>query len=140
MSAALSHEFVDAIPERPQSGTLYISILYRTALHLCCCGCGREVVTPITPDDWSLTYNGATVSLSPSIGNWSFECRSHYFITRDRVRWAATWSDAMVTASRSGYEQLPHNNPRARTSTGSAGRGVVARLRAAAGRMIRGIR
>lgn len=140
MSAVLSHQFVDAMPERPQSGTLYISIVYGTALHLCCCGCGRDVVTPITPDDWSLTYDGVAVSLSPSIGNWSFECRSHYFITKDRVRWAATWSDAMVSASRSGHGQLPHNNSRAKTSTGSTGRGVVAWLRATAGRMIRGIR
>ncbi|MFC4855982.1 DUF6527 family protein [Actinophytocola glycyrrhizae] len=24
-------------------------------------------------------FNGETVSLSPSIGNWSFPCRSHYY-------------------------------------------------------------
>ncbi|WP_417924835.1 DUF6527 family protein [Collimonas pratensis] len=28
-------------------------------------------------DDWSLTYDGKTVSLDPSIGNWSLPCRAH---------------------------------------------------------------
>ena len=138
MSAALAHEFVDAIPEGPQAGTLYISIMYGTALHLCCCGCRREVVTPITPDDWSLTYDGATVSLSPSIGNWSFECRSHYFITKNRVRWAATWSEGMVAAARNGHDQPPPHCSEPSTSTLPVGRRVVAWLRATAGRILGG--
>jgi len=29
------------------------------------------------------------VSLAPSIGNWSFPCNSHYWITGNEVRWAA---------------------------------------------------
>jgi hypothetical protein len=28
-------------------GVIYISERYATAVHLCCCGCGYEVVTPL---------------------------------------------------------------------------------------------
>jgi hypothetical protein len=86
--AELRHEFVDLIPEEPEAGVLYISIPYATAIHLCACGCGREVVTPLTPTDWELTFDGETVSLWPSIGNWSFGCESHYFVKRGCVSWA----------------------------------------------------
>lgn len=87
-SARFAHEFLEHIPESLAPGVLYISIPYATAVHLCACGCGREVVTPLTPVDWEMTFNGETVSLSPSIGNWSLECESHYWIRRGRVRWA----------------------------------------------------
>jgi hypothetical protein len=80
--ASIRHEFVDLIPDALEDGVLYVSVQYATALHLCCCGCGSEVVTPLSPTDWSLTFDGDTVSLRPSIGNYSFPCRSHYFITR----------------------------------------------------------
>jgi hypothetical protein len=46
----------------------------------CCCGCGHEVVTPFSPTDWKLTFDCVSVSLYPSIGNWSPPCRAHYFI------------------------------------------------------------
>jgi hypothetical protein len=35
---------------------------------------------PISPADWQLAYDGDTVSLTPSIGNWGFPRRSHYWI------------------------------------------------------------
>jgi hypothetical protein len=54
-----------------QQDTIYISIRFATVGHKCCCGCGREVITPLSPTDWSLTSDGETVSLHPSIGNWS---------------------------------------------------------------------
>ena len=59
------HEFVEFIPEELKEGVLYISINYATASHLCCCGCGNRVVTPITPDDWKLIFDGVSVSLHP---------------------------------------------------------------------------
>jgi len=83
----ITHEFVETIPENLQHRTLYISIPFATAVHRCCCGCGNEVVTPLTPTDWELSFNGETVSLYPSIGNWSLPCKSHYWITRGEVRW-----------------------------------------------------
>ena len=85
---SLIHEFIDQIPEEPRSGVLYVSVSLATAVHQCCCGCGNEVVTPLSPTGWTLTFDGRSVSLSPSIGNWGFHCRSHYWISRDRVVWS----------------------------------------------------
>jgi len=91
--------FVDEIPEDLAPDTLYICIPYATAVHRCACGCGNEVVTPLTPVDWRLSFNGR-VSLSPSIGNWSFPCRSHYWITDERVHWSSTWDDERIERNR----------------------------------------
>lgn len=94
----LVHEFVDIIPEDPDAGRLYISIRFRTATHLCACGCGTKVVTPIKPARWRLIYNGETVSLVPSIGRWQLECRSHYWIHQDRVVWSRSFSEKEVAS------------------------------------------
>lgn len=99
--AAFTHEFVEFIPENLEPAKLYVSMEYGTAAHLCACGCGSKVVTPISPTGWQLTYDRETVSLYPSIGNWSFPCRSHYFITRNRVRWAAPMSQIAIDRGRS---------------------------------------
>lgn len=96
----LKHEFVGFVPEQLSDGVLYISIPYATVAHKCCCGCGREVVTPLSPTDWSLTFDGETVSLNPSVGNWSFPCRSHYWIRRNVIRWANEWTDAQIRLGR----------------------------------------
>lgn len=81
----IQHKFVEFIPEKPAEGILYITVQYRTAVHLCVCGCGNKVVTPLSPTDWKLMFDGKTVSLSPSIGNWNFDCRSHYWITKNNI-------------------------------------------------------
>ncbi len=96
----LTHEFVEYIPDRLEPGKLYVSIQFATASHLCCCGCGLEVVTPFTPTDWTLSFDGESVSLDPSVGNWSFPCKSHYWIKRNVVHWASSWSDAQVQLGR----------------------------------------
>lgn len=96
----LTHEFVEFLPEKLQEGVLYISIAYATAAHKCCCGCGHEVVTPLTPTDWKLIFDGETVTLDPSIGNWSFPCKSHYWIRRNSVQWADRWSPELIQAGR----------------------------------------
>ena len=96
----LTHEFVEFIPDDLQEGRLYVSIRFATVTHKCCCGCGTEVVTPLSPTDWKLIFDGKTISLDPSIGNWSLECRSHYWITGNRVRWAGRWSQAEIDAGR----------------------------------------
>lgn len=96
----IRHRFVEQIPGSPEDGFLYVSIEYGTAVHKCCCGCGEEVVTPLSPTDWKLVYDGETVSLSPSIGNWSFKCQAHYWIIRNRVRWARSLSAEQIQEGR----------------------------------------
>jgi len=96
----LAHEFVEFIPDVIEEGKIYVSIDYATTVHKCACGCGKEVVTPLSPTDWKLIFDGKTVSLDPSIGNWSFPCRSHYWIRNNQVRWAEDWSQSRVDANR----------------------------------------
>lgn len=92
----LKHKFVDKIPDIIEEGTLYISIPFETAIHKCCCGCGNEVVTPLSPKQWSLTFDGESISLYPSIGSWNLKCQSHYFIRKNVVVWAMTYSKSKI--------------------------------------------
>jgi hypothetical protein len=96
----LEHRFVQHIPDSLEPGVLYISMEYGTAAHSCCCGCGEEVVTPFTPTDWKMAFDGETVSLWPSVGNWNLACRSHYVIDHGQVVEAGRWSDKQVLAER----------------------------------------
>jgi hypothetical protein len=88
----LVHIFVEYIPDQLEDGTVYVSLKFATAVHKCCCGCGYDVVTPLSPNGWKLIYDGNSISLSPSIGNWSFPCKSHYWIINDTVKWARRWT------------------------------------------------
>lgn len=96
----IAHRFVKYVPAQLEERTIYISIEFATATHLCLCGCGSEVVTPLSPTDWKLTFDGESISLDPSIGNWSLTCRSHYWIRRGRVHWASRWSQGEIDAGR----------------------------------------
>lgn len=87
----LKHKFLEVIPDYLEDDILYISLQYKTVVHKCTCGCGNEVVTPLTPNDWKLTFDGKTISLYPSIGNWSFECKSHYWIRKSVVEYVVEW-------------------------------------------------
>ncbi len=84
----LGHRFVRFIPDELEDETLYVSMEFATAVHKCCCGCGGKVVTPLTPTDWKLIFNGVSVSLKPSVNNSGFECESHYFVSQNSVVWA----------------------------------------------------
>lgn len=111
----IQHQFVEAMPLQIDEGVLYISRRFNTAIHKCCCGCGLEVVTPLNPAKWSLKDHGSSVSLFPSIGNWSFPCQSHYWLERNQVRWAARMSDRMIRQvkerDRHDVEALAHEAP-----------------------------
>lgn len=96
----LKHEWVRYVPDKPQPGILYISREYKTATHLCCCGCGLEVVTPLNAAKWSVTDHGDSVSLFPSIGNWSFPCQSHYWIDNGRIKQAGRMSNRQIALVR----------------------------------------
>jgi len=96
----LEPSFVEHLPEVLEPGKLYVSIDFASTAHLCCCGCQSEIVAPLSPTDWKLTYDGVNVSLHPSIGNWSLPCRSHYVIKHGKVRWAGDWSEEQVAKGR----------------------------------------
>ncbi len=100
LEMVLAYEFVEFIPDELKERTLYISTTYCTAVHKCCCGCGREVVTPLSPTGWQLTFDGKSVSLYPSIGSWSLPCQSHYFITKNKVIWARKWTQKQIAKGR----------------------------------------
>lgn len=95
-----SHRAVEYIPELLEEGVLYVSYRYGTAVHACACGCGEEVVTPLNPTDWTLLIKNGSPTLSPSIGNWSFACSSHYFIRDGAVVWAGGMSHRQIELGR----------------------------------------
>jgi len=98
--AYLAPAFVETLPPRLESGLLYVSLEYNTTAHLCCCGCGEEVIAPLSPAQWSLSYDGRTVSLSPSIGNWSLPCESHYWIRNGRIDWSYRFTPHQISVTR----------------------------------------
>ncbi len=55
---SLVPEFVEFLPMNLEEGKLYISMKYCTAVHLCACGCGERVVTPLQPNGWKLSFDG----------------------------------------------------------------------------------
>lgn len=103
---ALNTVFTKSIPAKLEPEKLYVSMEYRTAVHLCACGCGAKVVTPLGPNDWVLSFDGR-VSLHPSIGNGQQPCRSHYYIRNDHIDWlpriSALATDAALTRDRSAH-------------------------------------
>lgn len=78
--------FVESFPTPMEPGVLYISTAYSTAGHSCPCGCGREVVTKLSPARYRIIFDGE-VSLKPSVAATGLPCNSHYFITRGQVDW-----------------------------------------------------
>lgn len=134
----LEHRFVENIPDLLDSGVLYVSMEYATAAHSCCCGCGEEVITPFSPTDWKMTFDGETITLWPSIGNWSFPCRSHYIIKQGKAIEALPWSADQVSEGRQRdrnvkrkfFEQPPQAHlPPEPTTLGSESKGFWTRLR-----------
>ncbi|AZU57582.1 DUF6527 family protein [Ralstonia sp. 22086] len=94
----ITPEVVELAPRVLQPGRLYISPKYRAAVHLCCCGCGEKVVTPLSPAEWRIELAQGRATLYPSIGNGSMTCRSHYWIRDNRVIWTAQLSKSRVKA------------------------------------------
>jgi hypothetical protein len=100
--------FVENIPEQLDIGKLYISEEHDIAIHKCCCGCGEEVVTPLTPVDWRIVKGRDGVSLFPSIGNWSYQCKSHYVVRNNQVLWANQMSITQIDKIRQRDLQDKH--------------------------------
>ena len=79
--------YVEQLPDLLDPGLLYVSMKFSICAHSCACGCGRKVFTPLGLRDWQLYYDGESITLSPSIGNFRFPCQSHYFIRHNIVVW-----------------------------------------------------
>lgn len=92
--------FVKTIPRELALGKLYVSMEYGTVVHVCCCGCGNEVVTPLTPTDWRIEYDGERLTLRPSVGSWTLPCRSHYVIRANKVIECDDWDEERIEAER----------------------------------------
>lgn len=93
-------EFVESFPTPLAAGVFYVSLEYNTCAHLCACGCGDEAVTPLSPAQWSFTYDGESISVRPSVGNWSLACKSHYVIHKGRVQWGRSFSVDEISRNR----------------------------------------
>ena len=83
----ITPQFVRLIPAELEHGILYISKEFKTAIHLCACGCGKETVTPLQGELWSIIEVNGLITLRPSIGNFNIPCKSHYFITDNKIEW-----------------------------------------------------
>ena len=101
----ITPEFVDEIPRELDPGTLYVCCRYRAVKHLCACGCGVAINIPLHPTGWTLLCDGVSVSLWPSIGNWSEKCQSHYWIRNNRIHWAPRWSRRRIDTGRRARER-----------------------------------
>lgn len=93
-------ELVHFLPTELTPGVFYVSEEYGIAVHLCPCGCGSKIRTPLGITDWVLmkTKNGPT--LFPSIGNWQLPCQSHYWITDGTIVWAKKWTTQQILEGR----------------------------------------
>jgi hypothetical protein len=91
---------VHYMPKELKPGVLYVSEEFDAAAHLCACGCGSKVRTPLGPTEWRVEERPGGPSLYPSVGNWQLACRSHYWIKGGRVVWAETWSSQQVEEGR----------------------------------------
>lgn len=90
-------KFVDEMPEKICEGNLYISLCYNAVIHKCPCGCGELVSTPLDKKyGWIMQYDGDTVSLSPSVGNGVYKCKSHYFIRENQIVWLPVMDDSVI--------------------------------------------
>lgn len=95
---------VHYMPKDLEPGVLYVSDKFNTAAHLCACGCGAKIRTPLGPTEWSIQQTSSGPSLWPSVGNWQQPCQSHYVISGGEVQWSSKWSAAQIKAGRLNEE------------------------------------
>lgn len=95
---------VHYMPKDLESGVLYVSEEFGIAAHLCACGCGSKIRTPLGPTEWSLEETARGPTLYPSIGNWQQACKSHYWIRHGQIVWADKWTSEQIEAGRYAEE------------------------------------
>jgi hypothetical protein len=93
------------IPKELQPGILYVSAEFGTAAHLCACGCGSKIRTPLGPAAWNLEETEAGPTLNPSVGNWQRPCKSHYWIRGGRVLECEEWTPEEIRAGQRAEEK-----------------------------------
>jgi len=91
---------VHKMPPTLQPGILYVSEEYEIAMHICPCGCGWKVSTPLGPAEWKFNEGRRGPSLFPSIGNWQKPCQSHYWIKNGEIIWAPKWTQEEILEGR----------------------------------------
>ncbi len=105
MMNTIKLNLVHYIPKELEPGILYVSEEFETAGHMCPCGCGNKIITPLGTTDWSLTVRGGRPTLYPSIGNWQIPCRSHYWINDGSIEWSYQWTEKQILAGRQNEEK-----------------------------------
>ncbi|HEX4497269.1 MAG TPA: DUF6527 family protein [Thermoanaerobaculia bacterium] len=93
------------MPKQLEPGVLYVSEEFGAAAHLCACGCGTKVRTPLLPTEWTLEETGDGPTLYPSVGNWQQACKSHYLIRRGEIIWCEEWAPELIAAGRRREEE-----------------------------------
>jgi hypothetical protein len=96
---------VRLMPRQLEPGLLYVSEEFEVAGHLCACGCGNKVITPLGPAEWTFRDEEGGPTLTPSIGSWQLPCQSHYWITAGAIRWASKWTPAQIESGRRAEEE-----------------------------------
>lgn len=96
---------VQYIPKVLDQGVLYVSEEFGAVVHLCACGCGSKVSTPLGPTEWTLEETRDGPSLRPSVGNWQLPCKSHYWIHGGRIIWSGQWTTEQIAAGRRADEK-----------------------------------
>jgi hypothetical protein len=93
-------EKVQYMPKQLNAGILYVAEEFGAVAHLCACGCGTKIRTPLWPAKWTLEETDTGPSLYPSVGNWQHACQSHYWITNGEVIWEGQWTPEQIEAGR----------------------------------------
>lgn len=102
----IKKEFVRRVPAELEEGVLYVCLDCDVVVHKCACGCGEKVVLPLSPEHWKLSYDGE-VTLFPSIGNYQYDCKSHYFIRDGRIVWVESSYDTPKTKKKLQKKRKP---------------------------------
>ena len=51
--------------------------------------------------------SGKTITIYPSIGNWSLRCQSHYYIRNNKVIWSGKYdTDEIDLVRRTDFEDI----------------------------------
>ncbi|RPJ87595.1 MAG: hypothetical protein EHM18_00335 [Acidobacteria bacterium] len=93
-------ERVHYMPKDLKPGVLYVSEEFDIAIHLCACGCGSKVKTPLGPTEWLIEETKRGPTLRPSVGNWHQACRSHYNLDGGEIIWAKKWTPEQIASGR----------------------------------------